>query len=275
MKTIQFLLLIACFIMNFAYAQAPPDFKLLPVKSIHLEIGTATTSLISFPVNIGEGRCGIPELEAAKMPGYENVLAVRASQAFSDTTSLQVITIDGDIYDFCITFAPKPEATKFVVKNMPRYGFPEALTSNISNIEKIRWHIERIESERSFLNRRKEKFDLLCELEGIYATDDLIFLKFRLANFSNLSFLPSNFRMYVSDRKKTKRTSIQQIEITPVYSQPFSLLKGNCDQKWIVVIPKTTIPDKKKFLVEINEENGGRNLQLEIPNRFLLKAKLL
>lgn len=275
MKTIQFLLLISCLALNYTYAQDLPRYSLHPVKSIHMEIGTATTSIISFPVAVEEGRCGIPELEAEKIPGFENLLAVRAANAFSDTTSLQVITSDGSIYDFSITFSLKPSVTKFILREMPKHGFPDAKKPNISNSQMINWHVDRIENEKPFLHKSCSKFELSCSLEGTYATNDIIFLKFRLTNYSNLSFQPAMMRLYISDRKTAKRSSSQQIEVTPLYNQQLSMLKGNGYESWIVAIPKTTIPDKKKFILEINEKNGGRNLQLEIPNRFLLRAKLL
>lgn len=275
MKTIQFLVLISCLAFNYTYAQNLPGYSLHPVKSIHLEIGTATTSIISFPMSVEEGRCGIPELEAAKIPGFDNVLAVRAAHAFNDTTSLQVITADGSIYDFSITFSLRPSATKFIVRVMPKQGFPDAKKPNVSNTQMISWHVDRIENEKPFLHKTSSKFELSCSLEGTYATDDILFLRFRLTNYSNLSFQPAMMRLYIADRKAAKRSSVQQIEVTPIYSQDLSMLKGNGYETWIVAIHKTTIPDKKKFLLEINEKNGGRNLQLEIPNRFLLKAKLL
>jgi hypothetical protein len=43
----------------------------------------------------------------------------------------------------------------------------------------------------------------------------------------------------------------------------------------VIIVPKFTIPDKKEFLIELFEKNGGRHLTLQIKNKHLLKAKTL
>ncbi|MBN8788977.1 MAG: DUF4138 domain-containing protein, partial [Terrimonas sp.] len=40
-------------------------------------------------------------------------------------------------------------------------------------------------------------------------------------------------------------------------------------------VPKFTIPDKKKCIIQLMEKNGGRNISLKINNSRIIKAKLI
>jgi hypothetical protein len=81
--------------------------------------------------------------------------------------------------------------------------------------------------------------------------------------------------MYIEDKKKTKRSSSQQFEITPLITTNNDFLPGNSSTDIIICVRKFTIPDARKFRIELFEKNGGRNISLKIKNRHLFKAHLL
>jgi len=81
-------------------------------------------------------------------------------------------------------------------------------------------------------------------------------------------------KFYIKDEKKAKRTASQEIEIQPIYVKgDTSTIKGEAKSLIVFALPKFTIPDKKYLSVQLMEKNGGRNLQLHIGNRIIIKAK--
>ncbi|MGB8194531.1 MAG: DUF4138 domain-containing protein, partial [Chitinophagaceae bacterium] len=79
-------------------------------------------------------------------------------------------------------------------------------------------------------------------------------------------------RLYLQDQQKTKRSSMQEQDITPLYQDEVLQVKAN-EINFVVAVPKFTVPDKKEFVLEIFEKNGGRNMALKVSNRLLFQVK--
>lgn len=81
-------------------------------------------------------------------------------------------------------------------------------------------------------------------------------------------------RFFIQDRTQLKRTSIQEIPITPIWVYGNSeVIKGKSSNMLVYALPKFTIPDAKKIKWELFEEHGGRNLHLHISNRRINQAR--
>lgn len=134
---------------------------------------------------------------------------------------------------------------------------------------------ERIASRLPFISRIKDQDnDIRLAVNGIYASEDLIFIQFELENRSNLKYDIDQLRIFVKDQKKSKRTATQEIEVVPVYvfgnQQSINALSS---QTVVFVVPKFNIPDQKYVTVQMLEKNGGRNLELRVRNSLLMAAK--
>ena len=83
-------------------------------------------------------------------------------------------------------------------------------------------------------------------------------------------------RFFIKDERISKRTATQEIEIQPVYvNGDTSTIKGDSKNVIVFALPKFTIPENKYLSIQLMERNGGRNLQLSVRNRTIIKAKSL
>jgi hypothetical protein len=81
-------------------------------------------------------------------------------------------------------------------------------------------------------------------------------------------------RFFIRDKKQSKRTASQELEQTPLYVYGNTgSIEGQSKMIVVVALPKFTIPDKKLLYIQLTEKNGGRNLQLKIRNRNIIKAE--
>jgi hypothetical protein len=81
-------------------------------------------------------------------------------------------------------------------------------------------------------------------------------------------------RFFIKDEKKSRRTALQEIEIQPLHVHgDTSTIAGTGKETFVFALHKFTIPNKKYLSVQMIEKNGGRNLELFIRNRILIKAK--
>lgn len=81
-------------------------------------------------------------------------------------------------------------------------------------------------------------------------------------------------RLFIKDKKQSKRTASQEVQQKPVYKHgDASVINGNSTVDIVFVVPKFTIPDAKLLHIEVMEHNGGRHLTLKIKNKLVVKAR--
>jgi len=113
-------------------------------------------------------------------------------------------------------------------------------------------------------------------LNGIYIRDNIIFYHFRMRNASNINYDIDFLRFYVQDKVKVKRTASQEVDKKALYVYgDQDHVPANTTQDVVYALEKFTIPDAKRLYVEMFEHNGGRNLELSIRNKTIVKAKLI
>src|SRR5699024_10690390 len=94
-----------------------------------------------------------------------------------------------------------------------------------------------------------------------------------LKNKTQLGYDINFLRFYIKDKKQPKRTAVQEKEITPVLLK--ILPSKDVGQTIVAAFKKFSIADDKKFVVELMEKDGDRHFRLKVPQRKLLKARIL
>lgn len=271
------LYLLPLFLLSCFKLKAQPEGRneelhsLMPYK---IQVSNKATTVIIFPFSIVDADCGFSELRAEKIQGVSNVIKIKSTIENLPNTNLHVFTSDGKVYVFEVSWHPSPNITTYDLhesKLIRNEVLPIQFTSSL-NEKEIKEKVAKAKVEGSFLHRTKRRYQIALTLKGIYQYKQLLILKFKLNNHSRLSYQAGWARFYISDKKVVKRSSVQDLSITPIYADELPAIAGDNSLEWIAVIPKTTIPDKKKLAFELQEENGGRHLTLTIKNKHLFKA---
>ena len=108
---------------------------------------------------------------------------------------------------------------------------------------------------------------------GIYIRGDIIYYQIRLINKSTIDYDVDLLRFYTRDRKKGKRTAIQENELTPVcIAGDVSRVKASGKNVIVAAMEKFTLPRNKFFGIQVIEKNGGRQLLLKVRDKKITKA---
>lgn len=109
-------------------------------------------------------------------------------------------------------------------------------------------------------------------LNNIYTFDKYFFIDVSLLNKSNIRYDIDQIRFKIEDKKQTKATNFQSIEILP-------LMQVNTNKVFkksyrnVFVFEKFTFPDEKVFTIEISEKQiSGRSIILRIDYADVLHA---
>lgn len=125
----------------------------------------------------------------------------------------------------------------------------------------------------AFMVFGKRANGLVLSLETLHVKDEVYYLRFAIKNKSALSYPVELFRLYIRDKNHATRSSQQEIELLPVYADTVTSVPPHSIRRFLIALPKFTIPDNKICLLEMFELSGGRNLSLEITNRQLFLAR--
>ena len=258
------------------YAQNETVGKLQPIKPHRIEISDRVTTVLIFPWAIKDVDRGIKEIGATRSAGMENILRIKAKQSFIDTSNLHVITSDGIIYPFAISYTQAPEQTTFKV-NLPdsTYSALKARNSDDVNSREIDAVVQQIRTKGQRLNRRAKNGFIVLFIKGIFIKDNLIFLKTEIVNRTNAPFEVDWAKIFITDRKDAKNTSKQSVTIDPIYKDELPIIAGKGRDTWIIACKQRSVVRGRKMQLEIQEKNGGRNLTIEIRNKDLYSAQKL
>ena len=113
---------------------------------------------------------------------------------------------------------------------------------------------------------------MTMRLNNIYSIGEYFFLDFSIENRTNIRFDIDEIRVKLCDKKQSKATNVQMIELTPAMildeSKRFS--KG---YRNVIVLKKLTFPNNKILSIEISEKQiSGRNITLNIDYEDVLYA---
>lgn len=246
------------------------------VENKNLAISFNKTTSLIFPFSITSVDRGSKDVLAQKARGVENVLQVKAGRKDFSETNLTVITADGVLHQFTVSYSDTPSTqTMTIVSN--------AADENLILVKDAINEREVESDSRAVLNQQvsgkvdqRIKFQLVLSLEDIFIHDDILYYRILVRNKSSINFDVKSLKFIIQDKKKVKRTSSQELELVPLYvSNNSETVNGYASKTMVYAIRKFTIPDGKALHINLFEENGGRNLSLKVDNKDILKAKIL
>jgi len=218
-----------------------------------------TTSLI-FPFAIRHVDRGTKDVLVQQVKEADNILLVKAAIENFSETNLSVVTDDGSVYSFVVNFDNKPPVWIYHLPTNQK----ETVATYANGI---------LDNSKTMNGIKDNSWDMLAEVAGIYIKDDVIYYQIRLINNSPIDYDIDLLRFYIKDKKKGKRTAVQENELKPLYiAGNTSHIKGNSQGVTVVALEKFTIPDAKYLAVEVMEKNGGRHLQMKVNNNKIIKA---
>lgn len=228
----------------------------------HLKIGTSKTINLVFPFAIKHVDRGTKDVLVQPVSEARNILLVKAAFENFDETNLSVITDDGSVYSFLVSYGI-PECWIYYIPDQKKESVSEQAQRLLDN-------------PRTIKGIGDSKWEMKARICGIYISEGVIYYQLQVVNRSPIDYDMDFMRFYIRDKGKAKRTAVQENEINAEYidGKP-DRVKAHSEKNMVIAFQKFTIPDAKYFAIEIGEKNGGRRLLLKVSNRKILKAKLL
>ena len=113
---------------------------------------------------------------------------------------------------------------------------------------------------------------MTMRLNNIYSVGDYFFIDFSIHNTTNIRFDIDELRVKLADKKVSKATNNQIVELEPemMLEQSKSFLHG---YRNVLVVKKLTFPNDKILTIELSEKQiSGRTIHLNIDYEDVLSA---
>ena len=120
---------------------------------------------------------------------------------------------------------------------------------------------------------KKSKFQIRLEINGIFIHQDVLYLRIVFENKSKINYDIDQLRFFIRDKRKSKRTASQEIEIEPMYQSSSSVvIPYKSEIIKVYALEKFTIPENKYLTIQLIEKSGGRHLELDVNNNLTDKV---
>ena len=143
---------------------------------------------------------------------------------------------------------------------------------SMSTAEMIRFARRIGNSPAQIRNVATKAHRMTMRLNNIYAVGDYFFIDFSVENRTNIRFDIDEIRVKLADKKLSKATNAQVIELTPT----LVLERGKVFRhgyRNVIVVKKMTFPNDKILTIEMTEKQiSGRNICLNIDYEDVLAA---
>ena len=195
--------------------------------------------------------------------------------SFSGGELLGTVTLIGERriaqYDIVYTNEPGLAASIFRVpySHTESYVNPE-VSMPVSEMARYAWAV--YGSKRKYHQVVSNAHGMKATVNNIYSVGDYFFIDYSLRNRTKIPYDIEEVRMKLTDKKETKATNSQTVELSPVFSLN-SARKFKKDYRNVLVLPKLTFPEEKVLRIEISESQiSGRTITLSIEYEDILNA---
>lgn len=127
-------------------------------------------------------------------------------------------------------------------------------------------------SKKKYYKINANAYGMHAQINNIYTVDGYFFIDFSLYNKTNIRYDINEIRVKLTDKRQTKSTNVQTVELTPEYALN-SVTSFKRGYRNIIVIKKLTFPDEKILRLEISEDQiSGRVISIPIEYTDILHA---
>lgn len=266
-----FLLALMCF----------PILWKVSAQSPAIEVGEYQTTFLVFEHEIASVDRGVQSLLAEQDDVAKNILKLKAMDASMKETNLHVLTEDGTLHDFQVSYAHRPRKTTWDLRVISIHSQSKLTESAVFDFGLSRPDFLKIAKDLEAFPqpvlKKLFRYDMHLNLTGLYQKGDLLFFQFWIANSSAIPYKIADLQFRVKDRKSKKKSSHGEEELTPVFSQ----LEGKeiylfeSGKYFLVALPARAFADRKLLEFSLSESTGDRNLIMRLAGKRLLNAKEL
>ena len=197
-------------------------------------------------------------------------------------SNLLVINRNGSVFSYIVKYKERLSNLNYFIPETASIGNEKHTITNQKLLEKPNHRFDDGSDYYrrfcSYLITRKQKVGRLkkeyegvsLRIENIVFDKEELYFVIQIKNKSTLDYDLNFLNFSVQMRQKGKKKSLQNLYLEPLfkYNLP-SKIRENETKKFVFVLPKFSISDDRRVLLELNEKNGERNIKLKVSHTYI------
>lgn len=232
-----------------------------------------------FPEPIRQGIIGSDNFIFTYNREKENYLGLLQAKPGKES-NLLVINRDGSIFSYIVRYKEQLSKFNYFIPKSGSIGNERPIMNDTISVAIAESEIDnRIYYYRkfsSYLIERKQRLGsnkkrlegIVLSVENIvFDTEELYFI-IEIKNNSTLDYDLNFLKLSIETRQKGKRKSLQRLYQEPLFKHNLpSKIKENETARFVYVIPKFSLSNDRRAILELHEKDGERNIELKISHR--------
>ncbi|RFN60310.1 DUF4138 domain-containing protein [Marixanthomonas ophiurae] len=197
-------------------------------------------------------------------------------------SNLLVVNRNGSVFSYIVRYKKQLTKLNYFVSKSGSIGNEKPIFADSAKVDESKTALENniyyYQKFCSYLLDRKQRIGrikkrnegIVLSVENIVFDKEELYFVIQIENRSTLDYYLNFLKLSVETRQKGKKKSLQRLYQKPIfkYNLP-SKVAENQTERLVYVLPKFSISNDRRAVLELNEKNGEKNLKLKISHRFI------
>jgi len=197
-------------------------------------------------------------------------------------SNLLVINRNGSIFSYIIRYKSQLSKLNYFIPMTSSIGNekPKIIDSiqtqtSEKSIDNSTYYYQKFCSylldKRQYLGRYIRRNDgVIMRLENIVFDKDELYFVIQIRNNSTLDYDLNFLNLSIETRQKGKKKSLQRLYQEPIFKYHLpSKIVANETVRFIYVMPKFSLSNDRRVILELNEKDGERNIEIKISHKYI------
>ncbi|ASV29616.1 DUF4138 domain-containing protein [Maribacter cobaltidurans] len=270
-----FILILMVLISAFAKAQQQP----IPLDTIYAN-DTKNVALF-FPEPIRQGITGSDNFVFTYNREKEQYFGLLQAKPGKES-NLLVVNRNGSIFSYIVRYKKQLSKLNYFIPLSNSIGNEKTMvTDSIQvvtserNVDNRTYYYQKFCSYLLNRNQRigrikKRTQGIVLNVENVVFDKEELYFVIQIENNSTLDYDLNFLKLSIETRQKGKRKSLQRLHQEPIYKHrlPSKITEGKT-VKFIYVMPKFSLSEDRRAILELNEKDGERNIEMKLSHRYI------
>ncbi|MCP4051536.1 MAG: DUF4138 domain-containing protein [Mesoflavibacter sp.] len=270
-----FILILAVLISASAKAQQQP----IPLDTIYAN-DTKNVALF-FPEPIRQGITGSDNFVFTYNREKEQYFGLLQATPGKES-NLLVVNRNGSIFSYIVRYKKQLSKLNYFIPLSNSIGNEKPFVKDSVLVESSEELVDNstyyYQKFCSYLLNRKQRIarikkrneGIILTVENIVFDKDELYFVIEIENNSTLDYNLNFLNLSIETRQKGKRKSLQRLYQEPIYKHSLpSKIKENEMARFVYVLPKFSLSDDRRAILELNEKDGERNIEMKLSHRYI------
>tara|TARA_R110002012_G_scaffold1719_1_gene8365 strand:- start:14927 stop:15703 length:777 start_codon:yes stop_codon:yes gene_type:complete len=197
-------------------------------------------------------------------------------------SNLLVVNRNGSVFSYIVRYKAQLSTLNYFIPMTSSIGNEKPIVADSIQVETSEKSIDNrtyyYQKFCSYLLNRNQRIgriknrngDIVLSVENIVFDKEELYFVIQIENNSTLDYDLNFLNLSIETRQKGKKKSAQRLFQKPLYTYNLpSKIPKNETVRFVYVLPKFSLSNDRRVVMELSEENGERSVELKIPHHFI------